>query len=31
LPDWGKNDLRLGTLRAAIDQLGLDWDEFQRA
>ena len=29
LPDWGGRDLRIGTLRSAIRQLGLDWKEFQ--
>jgi mRNA interferase HicA len=29
LPDWGPKDLRLGTLRDAIRQLGLDWDQFE--
>lgn len=28
LPDWGGRDLRIGTLRSAIRQLGLDWQEF---
>lgn len=28
LPDWGSKDLKIGTLRAVIRQLGLDWDEF---
>lgn len=28
LPDWGPKDLKLGTLRAVIRQLGLDWQEF---
>lgn len=28
LPDWGSKDLKLGTLRAVIRQLGLDWQEF---
>ncbi len=27
-PDWGSKDLKNGTLRAAVKQLGLDWDEF---
>ena len=29
LPDWGSRDLKIGTLRAAIRQLGIDWSEFQ--
>lgn len=31
LPDQGGRDLRLGTLRAAIRQLGLDWTAFAQA
>ncbi len=31
LPDHGGKDLRLGTLRAAVRQLGLDWAAFQSA
>jgi predicted RNA binding protein YcfA (HicA-like mRNA interferase family) len=31
LPDHGGRDLKLGTLRAAVRQLGLDWDAFQQA
>jgi predicted RNA binding protein YcfA (HicA-like mRNA interferase family) len=30
VPDWGGRDLKLGTVRAAVRQLGIDWDEFQR-
>ncbi len=30
LPDWGPKDLKLGTLRAVIRQLGLDWQEFSQ-
>ncbi len=30
LPDWGSRDLKIGTLRSAIRQLGLDWTEFQK-
>jgi predicted RNA binding protein YcfA (HicA-like mRNA interferase family) len=29
LPDWGSRDLKIGTLRAAVRQLGLDWEAFQ--
>jgi predicted RNA binding protein YcfA (HicA-like mRNA interferase family) len=29
VPDWGSRDLKLGTVRAAVRQLGLDWQEFQ--
>lgn len=28
LPDWGPKDIKIGTLRAVIRQLGLDWQEF---
>lgn len=31
LPDWGAKDLKLGTLRAVIRQLELDWQEFLKA
>jgi predicted RNA binding protein YcfA (HicA-like mRNA interferase family) len=31
LPDWGGKDLKIGTLRSAIRQLGLNWQEFQDA
>jgi predicted RNA binding protein YcfA (HicA-like mRNA interferase family) len=28
VPDWGAKDLKTGTLRAIIRQLGLDWKTF---
>jgi mRNA interferase HicA len=28
LPDWGSRDLKLGTVRSAIKQLGIDFDAF---
>ena len=31
LPDQGRRDLRIGTLRSAIRDLGLDWQEFLEA
>ena len=31
VPDWGGHDLKLGTVRAAVRQLGLAWEQFQRA
>ncbi|HEY1187832.1 MAG TPA: type II toxin-antitoxin system HicA family toxin [Gemmata sp.] len=31
LPDWGSKDLKPGTLRAAVRQLGLNWDDFDTA
>ena len=31
VPDWGGRDLKSGTVRAAVRQLGLGWDAFDRA
>ena len=31
LPDWQGKDLKLGTVRAVVRQLGIDWDLFQNA
>jgi predicted RNA binding protein YcfA (HicA-like mRNA interferase family) len=31
VPDWGGKDLKLGTLRALVRQLGIEWDRFQQA
>ena len=31
LPDWGNRDLKTGTRRFEIRQLGVDWREFQEA
>jgi len=31
LPDWGGKDLKFGTIRAAIKQLGIEWSDFERA
>ena len=31
VPDWGARDLKLGTIRAAVRQLGLGWQEFERS
>ena len=31
LPDWGSKDLKMGTLRAAVRQLGIEWDDFESA
>ncbi|WP_145282570.1 type II toxin-antitoxin system HicA family toxin [Pirellulimonas nuda] len=31
LPDHGGKDLKVGTLRAAVRQLGLDWEAFEQA
>ena len=29
VPDWGSKDLKMGTLRHIVRQLGLDWYAFQ--
>ncbi len=31
VPDWGGRDLKLGTVRSALRQLGVDWQDFQQA
>lgn len=31
VPDWGSKDLKHGTLRGVIKQLGFEWDEFLAA
>ena len=31
VPDHGGKDLKFGTLRAAVRQLGLDWSAFEQA
>jgi len=31
VPDWGSKDLKIGTLRHIVRQLGLDWEIFKRA
>jgi mRNA interferase HicA len=31
IPDWGSRDLKMGTVRAAVRQLGLDWTAFESA
>jgi mRNA interferase HicA len=31
LPDWGSKDLKNGTLRGAVRQLGIDWTDFENA
>ena len=31
VPDWGGRDLKTGTIRAAVRQLGLAWPDFERA
>ncbi len=29
--DWGSKDLKTGTLRGIVKDLGLEWDEFKSA
>ena len=31
LPDHGSKELKIGTLRAAVRQLGIDWSDFEAA
>lgn len=31
LPDWGSKDLKLGKVRAAAGDLGIEWERFARA
>lgn len=31
VPDWGGPDLKTGTIRAAVRQLEIDWQDFQNA
>ncbi|HXO20699.1 MAG TPA: type II toxin-antitoxin system HicA family toxin [Thermoanaerobaculia bacterium] len=31
VPDWGGRDLKLGTVRAAVRQLGIAWNDFEKA
>ena len=31
VPDWGSKDLKNGTLRSVVKDLGFDWDEFAAA
>ena len=28
VPDWGSKDIKTGTLRSIVKDLGFDWDEF---
>jgi len=28
VPDWGSRDLKTGTLRSIVKDLGFEWDEF---
>lgn len=29
VPNWGSKDLKIGTLRGIVKQLGLEWKKFQ--
>jgi hypothetical protein len=31
VPDWGGKDLKHGTVRAIVRQLGIDWKIFEQA
>ena len=31
VPDWGGRDLKTGTVRGALRQLGIAWSDFDRA
>jgi mRNA interferase HicA len=31
IPDWGAKDLKVGTVHAAVGQLGLTWKDFEEA
>jgi len=31
VPDWGPKDLKWGTIRAVVRQLGLEWRAFEEA
>ncbi|MGI8812351.1 MAG: type II toxin-antitoxin system HicA family toxin [Pyrinomonadaceae bacterium] len=31
VPDWGSKDLKTGTLRSIVKDLGLDWNQFMAA
>ena len=31
VPDWAGRDLKLGTVRAAVRQLGIEWRDFNDA
>jgi mRNA interferase HicA len=31
VPDWGGRDIKIGTIRAAVRQLGVEWDKFNSA
>ncbi len=31
VPDWGGRELKLGTVRAVVRQIGIAWEQFQGA
>jgi mRNA interferase HicA len=31
VPDWGSRDLKTGTVRGAVRQLGIEWSAFESA
>jgi mRNA interferase HicA len=31
IPDWGSRDIKLGTLKAIVKQLEIEWTEFEDA
>jgi len=31
VPDWGGKELKMGTLRHIVRQLGLDWEAFKQS
>lgn len=31
VPDWGSKDLKVGTVHAAVRDLGIDWEDFTKA
>ena len=31
VPDWSSKDLKFGTLRSIVKDLGLEWDDFEKA
>jgi mRNA interferase HicA len=31
VPDWGSKDLKVGTVHAAVRDLGIDWEDFIKA
>ena len=31
LPDWGSRDLKIGTVRAVVRRLTIDWKDFEQA